>query len=220
MSSLVPALSWHLRRRFKSTVRLLQPGLSELVGAEAVAPLLDEARAHLAALVPELPPGADGAGIYAEITGTTAAMIAIWKAARDHGLALDDYRRLLDTGMRRELSRGPDLGRKVLQALFFSKVARSWMRRKSGTVMAGFSHDFVEGTSSVDFGFNYRACPIRGIAAAAGTPELAPWICELDRAQSELLGWGLERTQTLSHGASFCDFRFTRGGPTKITPPP
>ena len=75
-------------------------------------------------------------------------------------------------------------------------------------------------TIGIDFGVNYRACPIRGIAAAAGTPELAPWICELDRGPSELLGWGLERTQTLSHGASFCDFRFTRGGSTKITPPP
>jgi len=199
---------------------MLRPGLTELVGPETVDLLLDEARAHLAALVPELPPGSDRAGIYAEITGTVAAMTAIWKAARDHGVSLDDYRRLLDTSMRRDLSRGPDLGRKLLEALFFSKVARRWMRRKSGTPMAGFVHDFVEGTGSVDFGFNYRVCPVRGLAAAAGTPELAPWICELDRAQSELLGWGLERSQTLSHGASFCDFRFTRGGPTRITPPP
>jgi len=220
MSPLVPPLPWHLRRRFKTNARQVRPGLSELLGADAVDPLLDEARAHLAALVPMLPPGAAGAGIYAEITGSSAAMIAIWKAARDRGVALDDYRRILDTSLRRDLSRGPDLGRKMLQALFFSKVARSWIRRKSGTLMAGFVHDFVEGTDGIDFGVNYRACPIRGIAAAAGTPELAPWICELDRGPSELLGWGLERTQTLSHGASFCDFRFTRGGSTKITPPP
>ena len=133
MSSLVPVFSWHLRRRFSSAARMLRPGLTELVGPETVDLLLDEARAHLAALVPELPPGSDRAGIYAEITGTVAAMTAIWKAARDHGVSLDDYRRLLDTSMRRDLSRGPDLGRKLLEALFFSKVARRWMRRKSGT---------------------------------------------------------------------------------------
>jgi hypothetical protein len=33
------------------------------------------------------------------------------------------------------------------------------------------------------------------------------------------LGWGLTRTVTLAEGAERCDFRFKKGGETKVTVP-
>jgi hypothetical protein len=36
---------------------------------------------------------------------------------------------------------------------------------------------------------------------------------------SEMLDWGLIRTQTLAEGAGKCDFRFKKGGPTRVALP-
>ena len=46
-----------------------------------------------------------------------------------------------------------------------------------------------------------------------------PYHCAADMLYSDKLGWGLIRTQTLAEGAKRCDFRFKRGGPTRIVLP-
>jgi len=40
-----------------------------------------------------------------------------------------------------------------------------------------------------------------------------------DILSSELLGWGLKRTMTLAEGAERCDFRFKKGGETRVAVP-
>jgi hypothetical protein len=52
-----------------------------------------------------------------------------------------------------------------------------------------------------------------------GAPELGPYLCAADLVYSEMLDWGLIRTQTLAEGADKCDFRFKKGGPTRVTLP-
>ncbi len=49
-----------------------------------------------------------------------------------------------------------------------------------------------------------------------GAP-FAPYICLSDVALSEALDWGLVRTGTLADGCERCDFRFSPGGPTRIS---
>ena len=50
--------------------------------------------------------------------------------------------------------------------------------------------------------------------------ELAPYICAMDKVTSELLGWGLTRTMTLAEGCEKCDFRFKKGGQTRVATRP
>jgi hypothetical protein len=50
-----------------------------------------------------------------------------------------------------------------------------------------------------------------------GADEIAPYLCALDQISSEKLGWGLIRTSTLAEGGKVCDFRFKKGGPTRIS---
>lgn len=46
--------------------------------------------------------------------------------------------------------------------------------------------------------------------------DFAPHICLDDIIGSEVLGWGLVRTETLAQGGTRCDFRFKRGGATDV----
>jgi len=46
--------------------------------------------------------------------------------------------------------------------------------------------------------------------------ELAPYICTADIIYSDLFGWGLTRTKTIAEGFEKCDFRFKKGGKTKV----
>ena len=50
-----------------------------------------------------------------------------------------------------------------------------------------------------------------------GAEEFAPYVCMSDIALSNAFEWGLIRTQTLADGREFCDFRFKKGGDTKIS---
>ena len=52
---------------------------------------------------------------------------------------------------------------------------------------------------------------------AEGAPELAPYLCLIDILYSEKFGWGLMRTTTLADGDERCDFRFKKGGETRVT---
>jgi hypothetical protein len=62
-------------------------------------------------------------------------------------------------------------------------------------------------------------CAVVKFLAAQGSPELAPYICPVDILYSEALGWGLRRTTTLAEGSVRCDFRFKKGGETRVNVP-
>ncbi len=102
-SALVAAVPWRTRRRFKSTAALLRGPMADALGADAAA-LWRDAAGHLAVVCRHLPPDAHDAGIYQEITGSCAAFLAIWLAARERGMALETYTAMLDTSLRASLS--------------------------------------------------------------------------------------------------------------------
>jgi hypothetical protein len=45
------------------------------------------------------------------------------------------------------------------------------------------------------------------------------YLCPADILYSQALGWGLMRTTTLAEGAARCDFRFKKGGVTRVAVP-
>lgn len=80
-----------------------------------------------------------------------------------------------------------------------------------------FVYEYVEGDGErFDFGVDYLECAVWSFLKAQGTPELAPYVCALDQLYSDAFKWGLSRTSTLAEGGTRCDFRFRRGGETKI----
>jgi hypothetical protein len=80
--------------------------------------------------------------------------------------------------------------------------------------------NFIEGDGKAfDYGVDYLECASCKFLTKQGAPELAPYLCPVDILYSDALGWGLMRTTTLAEGADRCDFRFKRGGSTKIAVP-
>lgn len=76
---------------------------------------------------------------------------------------------------------------------------------------------FIKGDKrTFDYGLDYLECAGCTFLTQQGAPELAPLLCGLDKASSEILGWGLTRTMTLAKGYKKCDFRFKKGGKTNI----
>lgn len=66
---------------------------------------------------------------------------------------------------------------------------------------------------------DYLECATCKFLQQQGAPELGPYLCVADVLYSEMLGWGLIRTRTLAEGADKCDFRFKKGGPTRVAVP-
>ena len=68
-----------------------------------------------------------------------------------------------------------------------------------------------------DYGVDYIDCGNYKLVLAQGAGEFAPYVCMSDIALSDAMGWGLIRTETLADGCQRCDFRFKKGGKTRIS---
>lgn len=93
-----------------------------------------------------------------------------------------------------------------------------WIAKRSQRApIGGWVLRFVEGEAGrFDYGVDYQRCAIRDMAVANGAADFAPYICLADVSGSETFGWGLERTETIAQGGPRCDFRFQRGGETRV----
>ena len=76
--------------------------------------------------------------------------------------------------------------------------------------VAGDGNDF-------DFGMDYVKCGNYNFAQDHGAEEFAAYVCMSDIALSNAMEWGLIRTETLADGCERCDFRFKKGGQTRIS---
>ncbi len=98
------------------------------------------------------------------------------------------------------------------------KALSRWLAGRSQRApLGGWVFEFNEPDGQSDYGVTYTRCAIRELAVAHGAAEIAPYICLADIAGSRAFGWGLTRTGTLAQGAARCDFRFKRGGETRVT---
>jgi hypothetical protein len=103
--------------------------------------------------------------------------------------------------------------RKIRVARPRRRAQESQERRYSG----GYVFRYVPGDGvTFDYGVDYLECASCKFLAAQGAAELAPYLCTPDHIYSEMFGWGPVRTTTLAEGGACCDFRFKRGGPTRI----
>jgi hypothetical protein len=81
-----------------------------------------------------------------------------------------------------------------------------------------FETRYIAGDGSdFDIGIDYVKCGNYNFVLAQGGGEFAPFVCMSDIALSNAMGWGLIRTETLADGCARCDFRFKKGGQTRIS---
>ena len=112
-----------------------------------------------------------------------------------------------------------------MEYLWFSRLFRKLLKRRATRSQRGrYPGDsiinYVEGDGrEFDYGVDYIECANCKFLRAENAFELAPYACATDKPISELMGWGLTRTMTIAEGFPKCDFRFKKGGRTRVAIP-
>jgi L-2-amino-thiazoline-4-carboxylic acid hydrolase-like protein len=218
------AAAARLVRSFDGYARRARPALVARFGQAEAARIIGEARAELEHLAPAVPEIGRRNPLRANLH-TAAMYLALYRVLRTRGMddaaigrlaydMLDEWpwpvpRWLLRLAGWWQFS--PWYQRSLrLQA------AASQRRRMPGDwvfhYVPGDGHTF-------DWGVDYTSCGILDFYRAQGAGDFVRFLCPLDAPMSRVLGQGLCRTHTLAEGAPACDFRYRRGGPTRVALP-
>jgi len=194
-------------------------------GEEQAKSLIVESRREYEALIPQIPFIGEKSPMLIFLL-PTSRYLAVCRALQKRGATVEDGGRLVHEMCQAEAKAIPGFVRRLMGYLWFSplflrrvrkRAAESQQRQYPGgyvfTYVAGDGRDF-------DWGIDYLECSSCKLLKSQNAMELAPYVCAVDKISSELLGWGLTRTMTLAEGFEKCDFRFKKGGQTRVATRP
>ena len=209
---------------FDKSLSRVEPLLIAWLGDEASQCVLGESREEYEILMPRIPSIGRNNPLLVFFL-PTPQYLAVYRALQRHGLAIEDAGYLAFMIGSEQIKAVQSIARRICGFIWFSqwfknrlakRAASSHLRRYRGNYVL----DYVEGDGrDFDYGVDYIECASCKFLEAEGAMELAPYVCAVDKTASELLGWGLTRTMTLAEGAHKCDFRFKKGGDTRISLP-
>jgi len=214
-----------LLKDFYNTAALITPTLKARLGEEPTDALIREAGEEYKTIIPQIPYIGENKLVQTFLFPTTQ-YLALYRALQRRGWTIDEAGPLIFDVATAKIEAIPRLVRRVMGDLWFSpwllrrvrKVAKKSQRRE---YPGAFVSEFVEGDGQTfDYGIDYLECAVCKFLTAHGAMELAPYSCAVDKPASELLGWGLTRTETIAAGFERCNFRFKKGGETVVPLPP
>jgi hypothetical protein len=191
---------------------------------ESARALTAETRREFENLIPQFP-FIGGKQPHTEFIVFTGMLLAIYRVNKAHGKTVEQTGEMVFEMGRAFLNSFPAFLLRLSMPLNFSPRAMDRMRKgaiesQQRKYPEGNVIEFIEGNGkNFDYGVDYLECASYKFLAKQGAPEIAPYLCPVDILFSEALGWGLTRTTTLADGAEVCDFRFKKGGPTKVAVP-
>jgi hypothetical protein len=186
--------------------------------------LVAETRREFESLIPQLP-YIGGKQPFTEFIVFTGMLLAVYRVNKARGKTAEETGELVYEIGREFLRAYPAILLRLFGRMNFSRPYLDRLRQRAiesyrREYPEGYVYNFVEGDGATfDYGVDYLECASCKFLAKQGAPELAPYLCPVDILYSEALGWGLTRTMTLAEGAEKCDFRFKKGGSTKVAVP-
>jgi len=183
--------------------------------------LARESRQEYSRLIPQIPDVGDGR-LFIQFITATAQTLALYRVLISHGKTLEEAGRLYYLLCETVLNSYPRFMHRLIGYLSFSGIARSIFKKRAlesqkRLYPGGYVYYFVEGDGKeFDYGVDYSECGGCKFLSEQGAHELAPYICTADIIYSELFGWGLNRTMTIAEGFEKCNFRFKKGGKTRV----
>ena len=214
-----------LMRTFDKLLARVEPAVIAWLGEEQASRFRQEARQEYEDLIPRIPFIGNNALLLSFFFPTTR-YLAVYRALLRQGRTVEDAGRLVYLMGAEEARAIPYLARRVLEYLWFSRLFRQLLKRRATKSQrrrypGDFVMNYVEGDGrEFDYGVDYIECANCKFLQAENALELAPYECATDRPISELAGWGLTRTMTIAEGFPRCDFRFKKGGKTRVPIPP
>lgn len=210
-----------LLKAFDKTENIMKKVFVSRYGGEFANTILKEARQEYEALIPHIPYISSGPPVFRSFLIISAYELAVYRATKKHGKTATEAWELCHESLKVRLKTVPKFVRYLCKLLFFSNFAKKRARKfaeiSQRHPFGDFRFKFVEGNGeNFDYGIDYTGCSIYKFMQDQGAEEFAPYVCLSDIALSNTLGWGLIRTETLAEGSKRCDFRFKKGGKTKI----
>jgi len=212
-----------LLKDFDGTTRRIRPVLRQYAG-EQTDSLIAQARREYQALIPLLP-FVGTRQPFVEFIVTGGSFLAMYRVLKTQGWAVEETGRLIYRIGEAFVKTYPRfvtrfMGRRIFSQTYIAGARRRALESQQNPHPGGWVAVFVEGDGETfDYGVDYLECGICKLLAGQGAAELAPYLCVPDVFYSEAFGWGLRRTQTLAEGRGRCDFRFRKGGKTRVAVP-
>jgi len=210
-----------LLKDFDRMVARVKRVLVSRYGEEQAKALIGESRREYEALIPQVPYIGEKSPMLIFLL-PTSRWLAVYRALQKRGATVEDGGRLIYEMMEAEMKAIPGPVRRLMGYLWFSSLLLRRVRKRAAESQkrqypGGYVFTYIEGDGrDFDWGIDYMECSSCKLLKAQGAMDLAPYICAVDKVTSELLGWGLTRTMTLAEGFEKCDFRFKKGGLTRV----
>ncbi len=212
-----------LLRDFDKTIGIVRRVFVSRYGDQLATTMLGDVRREFEVLIPRIPyPGDSAPRALKTFIVLSAWEISLYKGMKKHGKGVEEIWEVCQEAFKTRLEAIPRLVRYVLRLLFFSNFVKIKGREFAEESQKGqfgeWEFEFVEGDGEdFDWGVNYTKCALHTFMCDQGAEELAPYACLSDIPMSDALGWGTIRTETLAEGFDKCNFRFKKGGKTKIS---
>ncbi len=212
-----------LLKDFDKTADLTQDYLVKRYGEELAEKLYRETRQEYEKIIPEIPhiegPRARALNLFLLIV---AQELAVYRIMKKHGKSLGETWEICHEAIKLRMEKFSKIKRWLLKKLMYSNFLMKRVKRRAERgeqlKFGDFEVKYLIGDGKeFDWGVDYVACGHYTFLKAQGAEEFAPYVCLSDIALGDALGWGLIRTQTIADGCESCDFRFKKGGETKIS---
>ena len=219
-----PRLKSRLLRNLGKSIESVKPLLVSRFGPEQANKMITEAHRDYEDLIPQLPYLGDWNPFIIFVL-PTSWYLAAYRTLQRYGVTLEEAGQLIYKMGEANLRAIPPFGHRLVRHVWFNRLLRNRIKKRAAVSQlrkhpADFVFSYIEGDAGgFDYGIDYTECANCKFLKAQGAMELAPYACAIDKAASEILGWGLTRTMTLAEGAEKCDFRFKKGGATEVTLP-
>ncbi len=212
-----------LLKDFDKTADLTKDYFVKRYGEELAEKLYRETRQEYEKIIPEIPhiegPRARALNLFLLIV---AQELAVYRIMKKHGKSLGEAWEICHEAIKLRMEKFSKIKRWLLKKLMYSNFLMKRVKRRAERgeqlKFGDFEVKYLIGDGKeFDWGVDYVACGHYTFLKAQGAEEFAPYVCLSDIALGDALGWGLIRTQTIADGCESCDFRFKKGGETKIS---
>jgi len=210
-----------LIKDFDNLMKTVKGVLVSQYGEKFTETIVSETRQEYSKLIPEIPYVGHSKILVQFITGT-AQSLAIYRVLSSHSKTVEETGKLYYLMCEAVLNSYPRIVHRLIGYLSFSKISLGALKKaalesQKRLYPEGYVFSFVDGDGSeFDYGVDYTECGGCKFLSKQGASELAPYICTADIIYSDLFGWGLTRTKTIAEGFEKCDFRFKKGGKTRV----
>jgi hypothetical protein len=212
----------HLLRDFDIMAKRIRKVILSHYARDMAKTMIKETRDEYEAIIPQIP-YIGGKQPFTQFIIATAQFLALYRVLKKHNLAIEDAGNLIYEICQELIASYPRfILRLVGHNNFSNKHLKELKKRAVESQTHHYPQDyvftFVEGDGEeFDYGIDYAECAGWEFLKQQEAPELAPYLCVIDILYSETFGWGLVRTMTLAEGYEKCDFRFKKGGKTRVT---